>query len=692
MRSTRASTWTRSTTSPRRSPRRSPSGGSGVVAITHQRRLLEVLRPTAVHVFAHGRIVESGGTELVDRLERDGLYEFLMIARGARARCARVPLVALRAHGTSSRGERPSIEAARTERALLEAAGSPDRRERGRGRRRGANAGWRRDPQRGRAALPRPRDRHQGAAATHGAAPPAPQDASGHRLHLARARAPARRARRRQLLLRLPAVQDGAERPLCGTVHKVCDPEVPGKPFNVLAIGSDSRAGLTGRLAEVTGAGSVGGQRSDVVKIFHVDPAAGTISVLSIPRDTVVTLLANQVLFGNYNRINVNYQNGPTLLVQTIEANFGIPINHVIQVGLRRPRERRRRARRDLHGLPVPRPRPLLLARHPPHRVPAAQRLRGARRREEPALLLPRRRPVALRRHERLRPDRPPEPVPPRPDRAREVRGDQPRRRSRRSSTAIPQGIADRRHVRLQRAARASRSSSTASTPHTMAAYTLPVVPATARPSATCCSSTSRPPSRCSSSIFGQVGTAGGLTRAHGPAAELDARRCSTPPPAVATPRPPPPATPGRHVTATTPAAAHRALVHVQPGRVHAGREGRPEVASRPGPSGVELDERLVERVPRERRALDAHRELDHALQRRELAERAARRRAPRRSSSPSSATVIMRLKVRIAWRASSTRLALHRAGHERGRGLGDRAAVARDLEVADASRRRRRR
>jgi LCP family protein required for cell wall assembly len=69
-----------------------------------------------------------------------------------------------------------------------------------------------------------------------------------------------------------------------------------------------------------------------VVKVFHVDPQAGTISVLSIPRDTIVSLLRNQGLFGNYNRINVNYQSGPTLLVQTIEANFGIPINHVIQV------------------------------------------------------------------------------------------------------------------------------------------------------------------------------------------------------------------------------------------------------------------------------------------------------------------------------------------------------------------------
>jgi LCP family protein required for cell wall assembly len=69
-----------------------------------------------------------------------------------------------------------------------------------------------------------------------------------------------------------------------------------------------------------------------VIKIIRVDPTARTITILSIPRDTEVALLANQALYGNYNRINVNYANGPALLVQTIKANFGITINHVIQV------------------------------------------------------------------------------------------------------------------------------------------------------------------------------------------------------------------------------------------------------------------------------------------------------------------------------------------------------------------------
>jgi LCP family protein required for cell wall assembly len=111
---------------------------------------------------------------------------------------------------------------------------------------------------------------------------------------------------------------------------------VPGQPFNILAVGSDSRAGLPPAVAAQTGAdsGSVSGQRSDVIKIIRVNPTARTITILSIPRDTEVSLLgaANQALYGRFNRINVNYANGPALLVQTIKANFGITINHVVQV------------------------------------------------------------------------------------------------------------------------------------------------------------------------------------------------------------------------------------------------------------------------------------------------------------------------------------------------------------------------
>ena len=46
----------------------------GVLAITHYQRLLEELVPDIVHIMIDGRIVATGGLELVERLERDG-YE-----------------------------------------------------------------------------------------------------------------------------------------------------------------------------------------------------------------------------------------------------------------------------------------------------------------------------------------------------------------------------------------------------------------------------------------------------------------------------------------------------------------------------------------------------------------------------------------------------------------------------------------
>ncbi len=48
----------------------------GVLAITHFRRLLQELTPDVIHVMSDGRIVTSGGPELVEVLERDGYEPF----------------------------------------------------------------------------------------------------------------------------------------------------------------------------------------------------------------------------------------------------------------------------------------------------------------------------------------------------------------------------------------------------------------------------------------------------------------------------------------------------------------------------------------------------------------------------------------------------------------------------------------
>jgi Fe-S cluster assembly ATP-binding protein len=44
----------------------------GVLLITHYQRILNYVRPDRVHVMARGRIVESGGEELVQELESQG--------------------------------------------------------------------------------------------------------------------------------------------------------------------------------------------------------------------------------------------------------------------------------------------------------------------------------------------------------------------------------------------------------------------------------------------------------------------------------------------------------------------------------------------------------------------------------------------------------------------------------------------
>jgi LCP family protein required for cell wall assembly len=109
--------------------------------------------------------------------------------------------------------------------------------------------------------------------------------------------------------------------------------EVTGQPFNVLVIGSDSRSGNKAGTEKYGTATLVGGQRSDVLMVWHIDPATKQITILSIPRDTLVSMVGKNVTtFGKFNRINSSYDKGPTLLVQTVQDNFGIPINHVVQV------------------------------------------------------------------------------------------------------------------------------------------------------------------------------------------------------------------------------------------------------------------------------------------------------------------------------------------------------------------------
>ena len=106
----------------------------------------------------------------------------------------------------------------------------------------------------------------------------------------------------------------------------------PSQPVNILVIGSDSRVGAKAATGFGTTA-TVAGQRSDVIMVWHLVPSTGKITVLSLPATTLTQMVGKAATqFGRFAKVNVAYNDGATLLVQTIQSNFGIPINHVVQV------------------------------------------------------------------------------------------------------------------------------------------------------------------------------------------------------------------------------------------------------------------------------------------------------------------------------------------------------------------------
>lgn len=53
------------------------TGEVGTLLITHYTRILRYIKPDFVHVFANGRIAESGGAELADVLENEGYDKYV---------------------------------------------------------------------------------------------------------------------------------------------------------------------------------------------------------------------------------------------------------------------------------------------------------------------------------------------------------------------------------------------------------------------------------------------------------------------------------------------------------------------------------------------------------------------------------------------------------------------------------------
>jgi LCP family protein required for cell wall assembly len=106
--------------------------------------------------------------------------------------------------------------------------------------------------------------------------------------------------------------------------------------LNVLVVGSDSREGLTQEQLLELGTEADDGNRTDTIMLLQLDPRREQVSLLSFPRDLLVTRCD-----GTEGRINAAVAigeetgvGGGTCLVRTITEFTGIPINHYIQVDL----------------------------------------------------------------------------------------------------------------------------------------------------------------------------------------------------------------------------------------------------------------------------------------------------------------------------------------------------------------------
>ncbi len=96
---------------------------------------------------------------------------------------------------------------------------------------------------------------------------------------------------------------------------------------NFLIVGADNGDCLDSD-TETIGERSDLGARSDTIMIWRANPQNDQLAVLSFPRDLYVDIAG-----GSKARINSAYRrNDPSRLIETISLNFGVPVDHYVQV------------------------------------------------------------------------------------------------------------------------------------------------------------------------------------------------------------------------------------------------------------------------------------------------------------------------------------------------------------------------
>jgi len=121
-------------------------------------------------------------------------------------------------------------------------------------------------------------------------------------------------------------------------------PEKPTTALNYLLVGSDTREGLTkeqSKLLRVGTTKSAAGARSDTMLLVHISKARDRATIISIPRDSLVvipehqsSLYKDRTVAAANGKINAAFAwGGAPLLIQTIENETGVRIDHYIEIG-----------------------------------------------------------------------------------------------------------------------------------------------------------------------------------------------------------------------------------------------------------------------------------------------------------------------------------------------------------------------
>ncbi|MCW7943340.1 transcriptional regulator [Streptomyces hygroscopicus] len=123
-------------------------------------------------------------------------------------------------------------------------------------------------------------------------------------------------------------------------LSKVIDRPAAGQGTNYLIVGSDSRAGLSDADKQKLHTGSAEGKRTDTMMILHTGDNGSTL--ISLPRDSDVEIpsykgSASGKVYqgrGRHTKLNAAYaEDGPELLVRTVEYNTGLHIDHYAEIG-----------------------------------------------------------------------------------------------------------------------------------------------------------------------------------------------------------------------------------------------------------------------------------------------------------------------------------------------------------------------